>query len=227
MDLNAALFAQDIYGAVVYSKTAEVFRYLESYLGTAKYDSIMQQFFMEWKFKHPYPEDLENIFEENTNKELDWFFKQIIPTTDYLDYTLKKEDVGVKIGESQYTQINVKNNAEVKGPYSIAAYKDDKKVKELWYGGFNGKMDVLFPEGNYDYFKLDADGNLPETNRNNNFLKRKGLLKKTEPLRLQWLGSIDNPNRTQLFFTPLIGANYYDGFTPGLALYNSVLFPKK
>ncbi len=100
-------------------------------------------------------------------------------------------------------------------------------MKELWYGGFNGSMDVLFPEGNYDYFKLDADYNLPETNRQNNYLRRNGILKKMEPLKLQWLASVDNPNRTQLFFTPLSGWNYYDGFTPGLALYNSVFFPKK
>ena len=78
-----------------------------------------------------------------------------------------KEDVGIKIGEKEYAQIKVKNKAEVKGPYSIAAYKDKKKVNELWYGGFNGSMDVLFPEGNYDYFKLDADYNLPEINRQN------------------------------------------------------------
>ncbi|HYV93896.1 MAG TPA: M1 family metallopeptidase [Chitinophagales bacterium] len=227
MDQNATQFTELNYAVIAYAKTAEEFRYLQSYLGAVEYDSIMQIFFSEWKFRHPYPEDLKNVFEENTNKELDWFFKQIIPTTDYLDYKLKKEDVGLKIGESQYAQIKVKNNARVKGPYSIAAYKDRKKVRELWYGGFNGEMSVLFPEGDYDYFKLDADGNLPETNRRNNFLKRKGLLKKMEPLKLQWLGSVDNPDRTQIFYTPIIGGNYYDGFTPGLALYNSVFFPKK
>lgn len=215
------------YAAMVYSKTAEVFRYLESYLGTMKYDSIMQQFFSEWKFKHPYPGDLKQVFEKNTNKELDWLFNQLLQTTDYLDYKLKKEEVGIKIGEKEYAQIKVKNKAQVRGPYSIAAYKDEKKVNELWYGGFNGSMDVLFPEGDYDYFMLDADHNLPETNRQNNYLRRKGLVKKMEPLRLQWFGSVDNPNRTQLFFTPLSGWNYYDEFTPGVALYNSLFFPKK
>ncbi|MFI5135461.1 MAG: hypothetical protein ACHQD9_06385, partial [Chitinophagales bacterium] len=58
-------------------------------------------------------------------------------------------------------------------------------------------------------------------------LRRKGILKRKEPLRFQLLGSIDNPNRTQIFFTPLSGINYYDGLTPGIAFYNSVFFPKK
>lgn len=227
MDQNAAQFTLLNYAAMVYAKTAEVFRYLESYLGTPVYDSIMQQFYSGWKFKHPYPEDLKSVFEKNTNKELDWLFNQLISTTDYLDYKLVKEDVGIKIGEKEYAQIKVKNKAEVKGPYSIAAYKDEQKVNELWYGGFNGSMDVLFPEGDYDYFRLDPDYDLPETNRQNNYLRRKGMLKKMEPLRLQWLVSADNPKRTQLFFAPLTGANFYDGFTPGIALYNSLFFPKK
>ncbi|MEO5674686.1 MAG: M1 family aminopeptidase, partial [Chitinophagales bacterium] len=227
MDEGAALFTRDNYAAVVYSKTAEVFRYLEAYLGTAEYDSIMRRFFEEWKFRHPYPDDLRLFFEQHTGKELDWFFEQLITTTDQIDYALTKEDVGLKVGEKNYAQIKVKNTGEVKGPYSIAAYKNGKKINELWYGGFSGKMDVLFPEGNYDYFKLDADHDLPEVDRSNNYLRRKGLVKHIEPLRFQWLVSVDNPNRTQIFFTPLIGWNYYDGFTPGLALYNSVIFPKR
>ncbi len=123
MDENAALFTKLNYAAVVYGKTSEVFRYLETYLGTVKYDSIMQQFFSDWKFKHPYPDDLKAAFVKNTNKELDWVFNQLIPTTDYLDYKLQKEDVENKIGEKVYAQVKVKNKAEVKGPYSLLLTK--------------------------------------------------------------------------------------------------------
>ena len=67
---------------------------------------------------------------------------------------------------------------------------------------------------------------MPEMNRNNNTIRTNGMFKKCEPLRLQWLGSLQNPERTQLFFTPVVNWNLYDGFMPGLALYNSV-FPAK
>ncbi|MCY7409568.1 MAG: M1 family metallopeptidase, partial [Chitinophagales bacterium] len=227
MDINANQFTTTNYGSIVYAKTPEIFLYLQNFLGKEIYDSIMHEFFEEWKFKHPYPEDIKTFFEMKTKKELDWFFNQLIETTDHLDYKLKKEDVSLQIGNSTYDQLIVKNNGEVKGPYSIAAFKDKNKVREIWYGGFNGKMKVTFPDGDYDYFKIDPDYSLPEINRKNNFLKTRGVLKTMEPIRFQWLASIDNPNRTQLFFTPLAGWNYYDGLTPGIALYNSVIVPHK
>lgn len=227
LDLSATAYTEMKYAAMIYGKTPLALDYLSWYLGEDVLDSLMRGFFDAWKFRHPRPEDFRTYFTASNHKELDWFFDQLLQTTDYTDYKLVKEDVGLTIGQSRYAQLVVKNTKQVKGPYSIAAYKDRRKSVQLSYGGFNGKMTVQLPDGDYDYFRIDPDYDLPELNRNNNYLRRAGLFKSTEPLRLQWLGSIDNPQRTQIFFAPLTGWNYYDGFTPGIAFYNSLFFPKK
>ncbi|HUM46771.1 MAG TPA: M1 family metallopeptidase, partial [Chitinophagales bacterium] len=223
MDLNASDFTYINYGGIVYAKTAIVFKYLEAYLGTAMYDALMQQFYQEWAFRHPYPIDLKNFFETNTQKELDWFFEQTIETKDYLDYKLVKVGDTTTIGNSTFQKLVVKNKADIKGPYSITALKNGKAVNELWLGGFKGKMEVLFPQGDYDAFRIDEKMELPEVNRKNNYVRTSGLFPNVEKFRLQWLGSLDNPQRTQLFFTPTAGWNNYDKFWLGLAFYNSFL----
>ncbi|MCS6916952.1 MAG: M1 family metallopeptidase [Chitinophagales bacterium] len=230
-DQPASLPADDYtsfnYFAIVYTKVALGFAYLETYLGREALDQLFAGFYERWAFRHPGPEDLKEHFRRHSGKELDWFFDQYLGTTALLDYKLLNEDSSVVIGDSRYRQLRIKNTGGIKGPLTVSGLRGDSVVTTLPVGGFEGTMPVLVPEGDYDAFRIDAAYRMPEINRKNNELRTHGLLRKAEPLRLQWLGSIDNPRRTQLFFTPLIGYNVYDGISPGLALYNYVLTPKK
>jgi hypothetical protein len=54
-------FSENNYFLVAYHKTAEWMRSLESALGKERLRSVMQSYFQEWKFRHPYPEDLKDI----------------------------------------------------------------------------------------------------------------------------------------------------------------------
>ena len=74
------------YWGIVYGKAAIVFDYLMAYLGQDMYDQCMQTYFETWKFKHPRPQNLRSIFEEKTEKNLDWFFNDIIKTTKKIDW---------------------------------------------------------------------------------------------------------------------------------------------
>jgi hypothetical protein len=223
MDINAADFTSLNYAGIVYSKTAIVWKYLEADLGTPAYDELMQEFFRQWSFKHPDPSDLKKFAEEKTHKEFDWLFNQTIQIKEYLDYKLVHAKDTAVVGNTAYQVLTIANKKDIKGAYSIDAITDGKVVNELWYGGFNGRMNVLFPAGSYDAFRIDAHMEMPELNRQNNMVKTSGLFRQMEKLRLQWLGSVDDPQRTQLFFTPAFGVNNYDKFWLSLALYNSPL----
>ncbi len=39
------------------------FNYLRDYLGDSVFDAAMHEYFRQWKFKHPQPEDLHKLFE--------------------------------------------------------------------------------------------------------------------------------------------------------------------
>ena len=82
---------------------------------------------------------------------------------------------------------------------------------------------MLFPYGDYDKLVIDFNKQTPEFRRTNNQLKMHGVLRRMEPLRLQPVASLEIPERTQLFFSPVYGYNVYDGNMLGLALYNSFI----
>jgi hypothetical protein len=223
-NLPAAEYTSLNYGGIIYMKTAVIFNYLRVYLGDSIYDKAFQTYFDRWHWKHPMPEDLEKTFEEVSGKNLDWAFVDLITTTKRLDYKIvsaKHED-----GHSAYAgsyRVTIRNTGEINAPVMVSGVKNGKIVSSVWAEGFSGETTVTLPDGDYDEIVIDQDEWMPEINRKNNRSDVNGILKKAEPLRLQFGGSLDNPARTQLFWTPALGWNNYDKFMLGAAFYNHVL----
>ncbi len=225
IEYKAAEYTSLNYGGIVYAKTAIAFDYLMAYLGEELFDKCMQRYFNEWKFKHPQPEDLRKIFEEETGKNLDWFFDSLIKSTKKLDYKIVRAKQDTTTPDSVLIKVR---NRGINGPFSISGVSKDGKINNTqWYEPIDKSAFVSFPKGEYYKYRIDAELNIPETKRKNNNLKTKGLFKTTEPLRLQLLGSIENPDKTQLFFTPIAGWNMNDKGMIGMAFYNSTIPFKK
>ena len=218
IELHSEKYTTTNYGMVVYMKTAIVFDYLMNYLGEEIYDDCMKTYFQKWKFKHPHPNDLRLIFEQKTGKNLDWFFTDMIQTTKTIDYAITEIRQ-----DGDYYLIKIKNKGQVNCPFSISGVKNGKSRNLIWIDGFEKTKEIKYTYSDYDYIQIDFEGNIPELNRNNNIIKTKGILKKVEPLKFQLIGSIDNPNKTQIFFIPNYNWNYYDKSLLGLNIYNRIL----
>ncbi len=208
------------YGAVTYSKTGLSFGYLASYLGQEEFDRAMMAYFEKWKYKHPQPNDLKAVLEAETGKNLDWFFDEMLATTQKVDYKLN----GVKAPKQDGGdwKIEVKNKGQLAGPIAVSAITEKDTVTQ-WVTGFEGKQSLLFPDADYTLFKIDSDRRIPEYRRRNNTMRAHGLLKKVEPFKLQFFGSAENPNKTQLFWSPAIAWNNHDKTMLGIGLYNNVV----
>ena len=63
------------YGGIVYGKVALMFDYLRTVLGEAMFKECMQNYYEQWKFRHPLPEDMQISFEATSGKNLSWFFE--------------------------------------------------------------------------------------------------------------------------------------------------------
>lgn len=221
-ELNSDEYTGMNYGAIVYSKTAIVFDYLRGYLGDTLYDKCMRTYFDRWKFKHPMPEDLFSTLEEISGRKLDWF-RQMINTTDKLDYAVtsaKKNADGSWI-------VTLINRGNVMGPVAVQGMRLGELPKTIWSEGFSGKKTINYPAGDFDYFKIDYQEDIPEITRKNNTYYTHGILKRVEPFTFQLGGSLDDPRRTQLFFMPIVGYNEYDKYMLGMAFYNQFAPQKK
>lgn len=62
------------YGLVAYYKTSRWMNWMEKYLGTETFNKAMQEYYRLWQFKHPQPEDLKQVFESVSNRNLDSAF---------------------------------------------------------------------------------------------------------------------------------------------------------
>ena len=204
------------YAGISYSKTGLAFLHLMHYLGEDQFNTIMQDFFQKWKFKHPYPSDLEKVFREHTDKKLDWFFNDVLTTKGKIDYKMKKAD-----GK----RLLVKNKGEIDAPLLVAGFRDGEKTFSRWYSGFEGKEWIDLPSSEADKYVIDPDKKMLELYRHNNTIKTKGIFKKTEPLKLQFFGLINNPNFTQIHYFPSVGWNNYDHTMIGGLLYDAPFPP--
>ena len=67
-------FSEINYELVAYNKTSEWMRYLQEQLGTESFNKAMQEYYRQWQFKHPQPEDFKKSIEQSTGKDLDSIF---------------------------------------------------------------------------------------------------------------------------------------------------------
>ena len=223
LELPSEEFTSINYGSMVYYKTGIIFDYLKAYLGNSLFDKCMQTYFERWKFKHPLPEDLRAVFEEITGKDLSWFFDDMIKTTKKIDHKI------LSVKETQWGdyQVKVKSKAEINGPFSIGGIQNDTIITYQWYDSVPENGKVTFPKGDYDKIMLDPYWETPEVTRKNNIIKTKGLCKKTEKLKFQFLGGIENPYQSTVYWAPVLGFNSHDGLMAGAAFYNSIIPRKK
>jgi hypothetical protein len=224
IQLSAPEYTSFNYGGIVYAKTGLAFQYLMAFLGTSTMDAAMHAYFEKWKYKHPQPDDLRKVLEKVSGKDLSWFFDDLINTTKKLDYQI----LASAPGEHGY-RVAIKNVGQIKGPVALCGVKNGIMRGVVWYDGFWGTEVLSFPavDDGIDYFMIDFNSDMPEIDRKNNILKTHGLFKRIEPLKLQFIGSLERPDKTQLFFTPVVGWNNYNKTMLGLALYNTILPQKK
>lgn len=223
VDLTSAEYTQINYGSIVYGKTAIILAYLQAYQGEEMYDKCAQAYFEAWKFHHPYPPDIKKVYEQVSGKNLSWFFDDMIPTTKQIDYKLCSAK---KLNDGNF-EVKVKNKGEISSPFSISAMQSGKAVNTTWFDGFEGTKKISITTKDFDNLKIDDQNNMLDINRQNNTLKMHGLCKKTEPFNLKMFGTIHNTDKTQLFWSPVLGWNNYNKFMLGAAIYNNLLPEKK
>ncbi|MFA7273550.1 MAG: M1 family metallopeptidase [Crocinitomicaceae bacterium] len=215
IETKSADFYSLNYSLVMYQKTGLVFHYLKSYLGDVLFDECMSAYFEKWKFRHPQPEDLRAVFESKTGKNLDWFFNDLIQTTNHIDYKLSK----VKTNKDGQTEITVKNVGQVNGPIPVSV-RNGANQTTYWLDPNGNKKRTILMAQNPTKVQIDSLNNIPEINRNNNTWTSEKLFKKMEPLKLEFFDGDVEANYNNLFWTPVVGFNSADKFMAGIAIHN-------
>ncbi len=212
--LTASLYTSNNYGNIIYKKVSDIFNYLMDYLGEDKFNEIFRSFYEEWKFKHPYPEDLRKAFEQGTGEDLSWIFDDLLQTTKKEDYKI------VSANESGFT---IKNKGMIPGPLKVVAFKGSDTLLNVWYPGFNGKKSFEADLSQANKVVIDPDWDMTEFFRSNNTERTHGIFKKVEPLSFRFAGVVENSEKTRINFIPAMGWNNYDKYMLGAAFYSALV----
>ncbi len=110
------------YELCAYYKAGKWMQWMEKTLGREMFDSCMREYYRQWKFKHPYPEDFKQIVEKTSSKNLDTFF-YCLKTKD--DYYTSSIDMSKCFGKQDFTKRPVKLT-------SFFSFKDTDKYKYIF-----------------------------------------------------------------------------------------------
>ena len=182
-----------------YSKPLVFSWHLLHYLGEDTIDKIMHDYYENWKFKHPYPENYFSFFGKHSDKNLDWYINDVFYKTGTVDYS-----VSIKDKKAMFI-----NNGSLTLPFE-AAYYDSKnnEISRQWYENIDDVHIVSLPMGTNSII-IDPDETLPDVNRLNNATSK--------PLKFTWV--FDDPHyyKREIFWMPwFFSWNQYNGWTPGL-----------
>ena len=153
----------------------------------------------------------------DTTKDLSWFFDDFLGTTKRLDYKIVRLD---------NQKLLIKNRGELNAPLLIAGMKGDSVGSENWEDGFEGGKWINTPTNNYSEIKIDPDHKMTELYRLNNNIRTSGIFRRSDPFQLQFLYTIEDPDKRYLEYFPAFDWNSVDGFMVGVALHNGTLLPK-
>ncbi|SNC75066.1 hypothetical protein SAMN06265337_2687 [Hymenobacter gelipurpurascens] len=227
---TSAAYSKLNYGVVVYGKTASLLKYLAGYLGQEKFDAAMQAYYQRWQFRHPYPQDMEAVFEEVSGQKLDWFFKDMLTGRTHYDATVS--DILV---QDQQVKVLVRN--DVPAPFAVPVATLDAQGKVLqtqWTPVFGSSKDDENDEVQLNFRRegvasvvVDPGYLTPELNRRDDHINLTGSFRTWEPLHIRPLASIERWDRSTINWLPVLGANTSDKFMLGAAFYNNLIAPKK
>jgi len=77
------------YGIAAYNKGEVFLAQLGYIIGKDKLAETLNEYYSQWKFKHPTPNDFKRVAEKVSGFELDWFLTGWTKTTKTIDYTIK------------------------------------------------------------------------------------------------------------------------------------------
>ena len=153
-------------------------------------------------------EDLNNLFLNYEKSDLNWFIE---------DYIGNRQSIDLKVRRINKNEILIEEKNNISIPYSIGYLKNDSIIQNI---DFEEYKKIKIPNIDFDYIVINPKISLPELNKSNNWIYNNSNLK---PLKIKFIGDLENPKFKTLFLRPEVTYNLYDGVSPGINLLNKGL----
>lgn len=194
-------------------------KYLEDFLNDNTVQKSISEFYSKYKLKPVNEKDFEAVLKNNSEKEIDWFFKEYVGTNRNLDWKISQVN---KTEDS--LKVTIKNLTKTSMPVSLYGLKDNEVVYKTWVEKVKDTKSISIPKEDIQRLGLNYEQKIPEFNQRNNYAGVTKLLDK--PIQFRLLQDVEDPRYHQVFFMPEFDYNLYDGIALGPKLYNKTILSK-
>ncbi len=195
--------------------------YLASYIGEDKVNESIKTFYKFYKLNRVKVIDFESILKRSTDTDIEWFFNNYVKTDRKIDFRIKKV---IKTPDS--LTITLKNKKGTVVPISLFGLKNDSVVSNYWISDVSKEKTFTIPRNGEERLVLNYDQKIPEFNQRDNWKSLGGFLSGNKKLKFTFFKDTENPYYNQVFYVPVLNFNIYDGWTPGLRLYNKTFLER-
>lgn len=246
LSLTSNDFTETNYGTMIYMKTALVMDHLQAYLGEEMMQRCLNAYYDAWKFKHPQPGDMRDVFEKESGKDLGWVFYTMLET---------ERKVDVKVRRLKNGRLTYRTN--MNAPFPVSAWSESDSLGTVWSSSADVKWsrprrvtrpiiderfakrasspierwqrgigDLTLPWPNADRIVIDANNRTLDIDRRNNEVRSHGLCKRGHFPKFEPFLGLEHNDRRSIYYAPAVAWNGHDGFQAGLVLHN-YSFPSK
>ncbi len=195
--------------------------YLASYIGKDKVDTSIKTFYKFYQLNRVKVLDFESILKRSADQNIDWFFNDYVNSARRIDYKIKK----VEKSEDSL-KVTIKNKEGTVVPISLFGLNKDSVVSKYWFSDISKENTFTIPRKDEKRLVLNYDQKIPEFNQRDNWKSLGGFLSGNKKLKFTFLQDSENPYLNQVFYTPVLEFNIYDGWTPGMRLHNKTLLER-
>lgn len=157
------------YGVASYPKPASVLTALRGVLGNDLFEEAHKEFMHRWQYKHPYPWDLFNTFEDVTGRDLSWFWRSWYYETWVLDQSIS--DVYTENGT---TTVVIEDIGNIPMPVLLELTLEDGSILNTkldvkdWLDGRRTIDFTIDTDSPVIQAEIDPEVYFPDVNRRNN-----------------------------------------------------------
>jgi hypothetical protein len=162
---------------------------------------------------------MRKTLERVSGKNLGWLFDDLIKTTKLVDYKIQC------IHHSKHggSTVKVKNVGQVEGPIEINIFQGDSIVETAWAEPGQESIEIKTPKKSITKATIDANKDIPEINRQNNYWHGGQLLPKIDEPKFEFLLGDQDNFKNNFFYTPILAGNSHDKLMVGMAIHNAAI----
>ncbi|MEZ4793733.1 MAG: metalloprotease [Gelidibacter sp.] len=197
-------------------------KYLDDFVNSDVLEKTIHQFLDAQKLKITSSSEFEALLKANTDKDVDWFFSEYVPSRKKIDFKIKD----VTHTKDSIT-LTIKNKRHNSMPISLFAMSNDSILSKTWVEDIEDTKTITIPKNDANKLVLNYDNSVPEYNLRDNWKSLKGFFFNNKPLQFRLVKDVEDPYYNQVFLMPLVEFNnIYDGLTLGAKFYNKTLLRK-